>query len=164
VELNAGQDKTLSRILTGSGGLIKTGTGTLTLSGANNYSGGTIITAGTLAVTGTLGGGNYAGNIANAGTLLFNQNGLQTLSGVISGSGGLSKAGTGVLTLTGANIYTGMTTVRAGTLELGASGSLASHDLTLHGALFSRTTAAAAILWTTALSPCGERTPPMTGT
>lgn len=41
----------LSGALTGPGGLYKTGGGTLTLSGANNYSGSTVISNGTLAVT-----------------------------------------------------------------------------------------------------------------
>ncbi|AOJ06751.1 autotransporter outer membrane beta-barrel domain-containing protein [Burkholderia mayonis] len=49
-----------------------------------------------------------------------------TLSGVISGSGALTKNDSGTLTLTGANTYTGATTVNAGTLALGAGGSLAA--------------------------------------
>lgn len=39
-----------------------------------------------------------------------------TFSGTIQDSGGLTKLGTGVLTLSGANIYSGATTVSAGTL------------------------------------------------
>jgi autotransporter-associated beta strand protein len=45
---------TISSVLSGSGGLTKIGTGTLTLSGANQYSGPTTVSAGTLAVTGSL--------------------------------------------------------------------------------------------------------------
>jgi autotransporter-associated beta strand protein len=40
----------LSGALTGSGGLYVTGTGTLTLSGANNYAGNTVVSNGTLAI------------------------------------------------------------------------------------------------------------------
>ncbi|MGO4642394.1 autotransporter-associated beta strand repeat-containing protein [Mesorhizobium sp. 2RAF45] len=39
-----------------------------------------------------------------------------TLSGLIGGAGGLTKTGTSALTLTGANSYTGPTTVSAGSL------------------------------------------------
>jgi autotransporter-associated beta strand protein len=47
-----------------------------------------------------------------------------TVNGVIGGATGLAKNGTGMLTLTGANSYTGMTTVGAGTLKV--SGPLRS--------------------------------------
>ncbi|MGC4014088.1 MAG: autotransporter-associated beta strand repeat-containing protein [Luteolibacter sp.] len=44
-----------------------------------------------------------------------------TVSGVISGSNGFAKTGAGTLSLTGANTYTGNTTVTAGTLSLGTA-------------------------------------------
>ncbi len=52
-----------------------------------------------------------------------------TISGIISETGGargLTKDGAGTLTLTGANIYTGITAIRGGTLQIGdvATGSL----------------------------------------
>ncbi|WP_186168342.1 autotransporter-associated beta strand repeat-containing protein, partial [Burkholderia gladioli] len=46
--------------------------------------------------------------------------------GAIGGTGGLVKQGTGTQTLTGANTYTGGTTIGAGTLAIGAGGSLAA--------------------------------------
>ncbi|MGE4310367.1 autotransporter domain-containing protein [Desulfovibrio sp.] len=123
---------TFGGAFTGTGGIDKTGTGVLTLAGTNTYSGDTAISGGGLTVTGTLGSGNYAGAIANSGTLVFDQSAAQTLSGVISGTGSLTKTGTGTLTLNAVNTYTGMTTVRDGALVLGATGSIASNMLSLH--------------------------------
>ncbi|WP_453948000.1 autotransporter domain-containing protein [Bradyrhizobium sp. USDA 377] len=45
-----------------------------------------------------------------------------TLSGTISGPGGLTKIGLGTLTLSGAGSYSGPTVVNAGTLQAGAAG------------------------------------------
>ncbi len=44
---------------------------------------------------------------------------------MISGTGGLTKQGAGIFTLSGTNTYTGDTTVSAGTLELSGSSAIA---------------------------------------
>ncbi|MDZ7620737.1 MAG: autotransporter-associated beta strand repeat-containing protein [Patescibacteria group bacterium] len=60
-----------------------------------------------------------------------------TLSGNLSGLGGINYAGPGKLTLTGTNTYTGATTIRAGTLALGGTGLIASPVIDVaHGATF----------------------------
>ena len=105
-------------------GLAKLGANTFTLTGANTYTGATTVSAGTLQIggAGTLGsGGVYAAPIATAtgGTLEFSSTAAQTFSGVISGTGALTKdTGTGALTLSNANTLSGATTVSAGTIVL----------------------------------------------
>ncbi|EBR7327398.1 TPA: fibronectin-binding autotransporter adhesin ShdA [Salmonella enterica] len=101
----------LENTLSGSGSLVKTGTGELTLSGDNDYSGGTTIAGGTLTAdhADSLG----SGDIDNSGVL---QVGEGELENTLSGSGSLVKTGTGELTLSGDNSYSGGTTISDGTL------------------------------------------------
>ncbi|MET3497437.1 autotransporter outer membrane beta-barrel domain-containing protein [Variovorax boronicumulans] len=137
-------DTEVSGVISGVGGsVVKVGTGALTLSGANTYTGGTALHQGRLNVghnealgTGalamdddtTLGFSADGLNIANA-IQLTGQNDpvidtgafAGTLSGAISGAGFITKEGTGTLTLSGANTYTGATAVAQGTLKAGAA-------------------------------------------
>ncbi|MCL4204889.1 MAG: autotransporter-associated beta strand repeat-containing protein, partial [Pirellulaceae bacterium] len=55
------------------------------------------------------------------GLTLSTDGGADPIAGVIAGTGGLNKIGTGTLTLSGANTYSGDTTISAGTLKLGAA-------------------------------------------
>jgi autotransporter-associated beta strand protein len=111
---------TQSGVISGSGTFTKSGTGTLTLNGTNTYTGVTTISTGTL----QLGDGTVTGNIipqANLITdnaaLIYDTPSTITQSGVISRTGTFTKTGTGTLILSGANTYTGATTVSAGELQ-----------------------------------------------
>lgn len=142
------------------GGLIKRGSGTVNLAGQSSYSGATMVQAGTLeagvedvfapqsaftvasgATLALAGFDQTIGSLAGAGlvdvsagsVLTAGGNGESTVfSGVISGSGGIVKAGSGVFALTGASTYTGGTSVDAGTLRV--DGNIASSPVTVGSA------------------------------
>ncbi|EBP9446523.1 fibronectin-binding autotransporter adhesin ShdA, partial [Salmonella enterica] len=120
----------LENTLSGSGALVKTGTGELTLSGDNTYSGGTTITGGTLTAdhADSLG----TGVIANSGVL---QVGEGELENTLSGTGSLVKTGTGELTLSGDNTYSGGTTITGGTLTADHADSLGTGVIANSGVL-----------------------------
>ncbi len=120
----------LENTLSGSGSLVKTGTGELTLSGDNTYSGGTTISDGTLIAdhADSLG----TGAVANSGVL---QVGEGELENTLSGSGSLVKTGTGELTLGGDNSYSGDTTIADGTLIAANVNALGSGNIDNSGTL-----------------------------
>jgi len=142
-----------SAVFGGGGALTKTGSGIVTLSGANMYSGGTTIDAGTLQIAGsgtlgaatglvTVSGGtlDLGATTQTAGPLSLTAGVIQdgrldsaafgvaagTVSAVFAGSGALTKSGGGTVVLTAANIYSGGTVISGGMLQLGDGGSSGS--------------------------------------
>ena len=121
-------------VMSGAGGLIKNGTGTLTLTGDNTYTGDTVVSAGTLFIGNGGTTGSIAGNIVNNAEVYIDRSDDSTYSGAISGTGILIKQGAGTLTLTGAHANTGFTYIDGGTLAVGMGGSLsASSTILLNG-------------------------------
>ncbi len=115
---------TYNGIVSGTGSLANIGSGTLVLTGANTYSGGTTITAGGLQIGAGGAVGSIGGNVTDNGTLTFDRSNALTYAGIISGTGGLTQAGSSTLTLTGASTYSGATTVSTGTLSFGVANAV----------------------------------------
>ncbi|EGY1703935.1 autotransporter outer membrane beta-barrel domain-containing protein [Salmonella enterica] len=124
LELNTGGD--FDNAISGSGQVVKSGDDVLTLSGANSYSGGTLISDGTLVASNVEALGT--GDVTDNATLELNTGG--TFDNVISGSGQVVKSGDDVLTLSGANSYSGGTLISDGTLVATNVDALGSGDVT----------------------------------
>jgi autotransporter-associated beta strand protein len=136
-------------VANGTNAVTKTGAGTLTLSGVNTYTGGTYVTDGTLKIgaserllnTGafTVAGGTFdlqnftetvgpvvlstgAINGSGTGTLIGSSYDVRdgSASAILGGPASLTKNTEGTVTLTGANTYTGTTTVNEGQLVIAA--------------------------------------------
>ncbi|EBV0855224.1 TPA: fibronectin-binding autotransporter adhesin ShdA [Salmonella enterica] len=121
---------TLDNNVTGGGQIVKSGSDELIVTGDNNYSGGTTISGGTLTAdhADSLG----SGDIDNSGVL---QVGEGELENTLFGSGSLVKTGTGELTLSGDNSYSGATTISDGTLIAANVNALGSGDIDNSGTL-----------------------------
>ncbi|WP_187646288.1 autotransporter-associated beta strand repeat-containing protein, partial [Salmonella enterica] len=143
--------------ISGSGKVEKSGDDALTLSGSNTYTGGTLISSGTLVANdvNALGtgdvtdnatlmlntGGDFTNNIGGTGrgdvtdnaTLELNTSG--TFDNAISGSGQVVKSGDKMLTLSGANSYSGGTLISDGTLVARNVESLGTGDVTNNATL-----------------------------
>ncbi len=149
-------DITLTGAISGDGELVKRSTSTLTLNGANSYTGDTTLAGGTIVVgTSTaLGTGNlFVESVGQSTTLtagaadlsLANTVFLQAtsnlvantqaftfgLNGVISGTGALTKVGSGNLVLNAANNYSGGSSINAGTVTVGNNAALGTALVTM---------------------------------
>jgi fibronectin-binding autotransporter adhesin len=139
----------------GSAGLVKNGSGTLTLlnTGGDSYRGGVAVNAGTVVFgannsisgglsvasgatvqvgqntgTGTLPGGN----VSDAGTLIFNRGANLTVPNAISGAGTITKQDNAILTLSGNNgTLAGTINALAGTLQTGSGTALGTSATTI---------------------------------
>jgi autotransporter-associated beta strand protein len=124
-----------------TGSLIKSGSGTITITNSNNtYVKPTSITEGKLVLSGA---GNLTAtsgvSIASGATLEFKDNdadgegGAVTFTRPISGAGNLVKSGTGTVNLSASNSYTGTTTISGGTLKISNVNGLGTGPVTING-------------------------------
>ncbi|EBQ9266115.1 autotransporter outer membrane beta-barrel domain-containing protein [Salmonella enterica subsp. enterica serovar Agona] len=124
LEMNTGGD--FDNAISGSGQVVKSGDETLTLSGANSYTGGTTISGGTLVASNVEALGT--GDITDNATLELNAGG--DFANNIGGTGSVVKSGDKTLTLSGSNTYTGGTTISGGTLVASNVEALGTGDVT----------------------------------
>jgi autotransporter-associated beta strand protein len=140
------QSTSFSGVISGTGNLIKIGTGTQTLTGLNTYQGGTTFSGGYIAVASLnyLGPGGFTFNggglrfngifdpttrplTINSGGAFFDTNNYTiTFNNTLSGTGGVTKVGSGTLTYHVVNTYTGNTAVNAGILKTSAANVIPS--------------------------------------
>jgi autotransporter-associated beta strand protein len=125
-------------VMSGNGILVKNGTGTVTLSGANSHSGGTIVNAGTLSVVGTIGDvsnnatltiqqGGVAGSVNNLAPATGTNNGTAASlanAGTFTNSGNITGNATTSGTLSSTGRIGGTLGVNGGTATIGAGGEV----------------------------------------
>ncbi|QJE94768.1 beta strand repeat-containing protein [Luteolibacter luteus] len=109
---------TFGGVISGSGTFTQAGTGLTILTAENTYTGLTTVNAGVLQI-GNGATGSIAGDVLNNAGFDINRSNDLSYGGLISGSGIVSKRGTGVLTLTGANTFSGGLNIYNGTLIAG---------------------------------------------
>ncbi len=112
---------TFAARFTGTGGLTKvSGEVAILTNPDNDFTGALAVNTGTIEIggAGRLGSGSYAGAISVGATLRFASSADQLLSGLVSGSGSLQKQGSGTLTLSADNTFSGNVALSGGTLRL----------------------------------------------
>lgn len=155
-DVAAGTTLGLTGAVSGAGALVKSGAGTMVLSGSNSHGGGTTIASGTLQIDrdanlGAAAGGLAFGDgtlavtatfdiargvaLAQSGRFDVTTGATLGLAGAVSGAGALAKSGGGTLVLSGNNSYGGGTQVSDGRLQVSSDANLgaASGGLSLNG-------------------------------
>ncbi len=112
--------QTYDGVISGSGSLIKSGTGTLILTAVHSFTGETTISQGTLQIGDGLTTGSVLGAIVNNGVLTLFPAGDISFANAVSGTGSLKYLGTGTITFNSANTYTytGYTEISSGSMNL----------------------------------------------
>lgn len=129
LQLNTAGSTQLFNSLSGAGALIKTGTGTVFLTGNNTHSGGTDIQQGAIRVSDLAALGTGPVSVQFGAALDLSISGAATYNGAISGAGILRKSDTGDLTLI-SNTLTGGLDIVGGRVIVGTTAALGSGPVT----------------------------------
>ena len=155
---------------TGTSALLKSGSGTLVLTGTSDATGPVTVESGTLQIGDNSSAGSIAAvPVSGAGTLAFHRSDAATWAGSTSGALALRKSGTSTLTLTGDLAHGGGTVISGGILQIGdggANGNLAGGTVANSGTLrFNRSglVTCGAIINGGSLSKLGSGTLVLTG-
>jgi autotransporter-associated beta strand protein len=135
----------LAGLQLGASGVIPNGStyGNVTVNGGAGYLGQLDINGKTQTINGLSGSGTVNNSTGTGSLSVGNNAQSSTFSGVIENTGGtlaLTKVGSGTLTLSGANTYTGGTTLSGGTLYGSAAGSIPGNVTVSAGTLELGTT------------------------
>lgn len=130
LDLSVAGQQSLNQALSGAGSLRKSDAGELLLL-SNSLTGGIDVVGGRVIVNTSQALGSGPVSLAAGTGLVFDTSGTEVLSSPISGSGGLTKAGSGVLVISNANNFTGGTVIEAGRLGLNNGAGLGTGGVTI---------------------------------
>lgn len=160
--LTGATNATLSGIVSGSGGFVSTGAGTVTLTRSNTYAGPTVVSAGQIALSGSAGAINASRDITlGGGTLKLDNSGANNANR-INDAAGLTLRDNGQLSLTGNG--NASTTEMIGAVTLDAGNSIVTilagsgRVTKLAAASFSRVNQGTALFRGTALTQSASTT------
>lgn len=149
---NSAATQTIDLSIAGAGGLAQLGSGTTVLGRSNSYSGGTTLSNGAVEIRNNNALGSGAVTVSGASSLIAGTSNLSTTNamalnaattintaanrwtnaGVISGSGSLTKIGSGTLTIAGTgSTFSGNTALNAGAMQVASGSSLGSGTVTV---------------------------------
>jgi autotransporter-associated beta strand protein/T5SS/PEP-CTERM-associated repeat protein len=163
---NSAATQTIDLSISGTGGVTQSGSGTMVLASSNSYSGGAALTSGAVVIGNNNALGSGAVTVSGASSLIAGVANLSTTNamalnavmtldtaanrwtnaGTLSGSGSLTKIGSGTLTLSGTSAsYSGASAINAGALQV--TGNLGTGTVTVNnGASLSGTGTVGGIL------------------